>query len=278
MNILIIGSGGREHALAWKMRQSPKCINLYIAPGNPGTALCGINVPLEVSDIEGIKKFCIQQDVDLVVVGPEAPLVDGITDAFRTVETSHIGIIGPSALAAQLEGSKAYAKEFMMKFNIPTARYFEVNKSNIHEGNAYLDTLNHPYVLKADGLAAGKGVIILNDLNTAKNQLEQMLNGQFGKSSEKVVIEEFLNGIEFSVFVLTDGKDYLLLPEAKDYKRVGSGDTGLNTGGMGAVSPVPFVDEVMWQKVIERIIKPTIYGINQEAMDYIGFVFFGLIS
>jgi phosphoribosylamine--glycine ligase len=278
MNILIIGAGGREHAIAQKVSESPHCHKLYIAPGNPGTAKCGQNIDLKVSDILGIKNFCIDNAVNIVIVGPEAPLVDGITDAFRADETKHIGIIGPDAYAAQLEGSKAFAKKFMQKYNIPTAAYLEVNQQNITEGLAFLDTLSPPYVLKADGLAAGKGVLIIADINEAKAELQAMLSGKFGQASATVVIEEFLSGIEFSVFTLTDGRDYVLLPEAKDYKRIGEGDTGLNTGGMGAISPVPFVDEALWQKVIHKIVKPTIDGLYQEKMDYTGFVFFGLIN
>ncbi len=278
MNILIIGSGGREHALAWKIAQSPNCTQLFIAPGNPGTALCGINVALQINDFEGLKKFSLDNDISMIVVGPEAPLVDGITDAFKSDDTKHIHVLGPSAYAAQLEGSKAFAKQFMQKYNIPTAAYLEVSQENIDEGMSFLDTLSGPYVLKADGLAAGKGVLIVDKVETAKENLAEMLNGQFGKASEKVVIETFLDGIEFSVFALTDGKDFVILPEAKDYKRIGEGDTGLNTGGMGAVSPVPFIDDDMWQKVINTIVKPTIDGIHAEGMDYKGFVFFGLIK
>jgi len=278
MNILIIGSGGREHALAWKIAQSPNCTHLFIAPGNPGTALCGINVALQINDFDGLKKFSLDNDISMIVVGPEAPLVDGITDAFKSDDTKHIHVLGPSAHAAQLEGSKAFAKQFMQKYDIPTAAYLEVSQLNIGEGMSFLDTLSGPYVLKADGLAAGKGVLIVDKVETAKENLTEMLNGQFGKASEKVVIETFLDGIEFSVFALTDGKDFVILPEAKDYKRIGEGDTGLNTGGMGAVSPVPFVDDDMWQKVINTIVKPTIDGIHAEGMDYKGFVFFGLIK
>lgn len=278
MNVLIIGSGGREHALAWKIAQSKICTQLFIAPGNPGTALCGINVEIQVSDFEALKKFSLDNDISLVVVGPEAPLVEGITDAFSAKETNHINVLGPSAYAAQLEGSKAFAKRFMHKYHIPTAAYLEVDKHSINEGLLFLDTLTGPYVLKADGLAAGKGVLIVDNVETAKENLVEMLEGQFGKASERVVIETFLDGIEFSVFALTDGKDFVILPEAKDYKRVGEADTGLNTGGMGAVSPVPFVDSTMWQKVIDQIVKPTIDGINAEGMHYNGFVFFGLIK
>ena len=278
MNILLVGSGGREHALAWKMAQSPKCKQLYIAPGNAGTSAFGQNVPIDVTDIKGLRQCCIDKDINLVVVGPEAPLVEGLTDQMRIGETKDVHVIGPSAAGAMLEGSKAFAKKFMQKYGIPTASYFEVNKSSLYEGFAFLESLRPPYVLKADGLAAGKGVLICDDIATAKNQLAELLDGKFGKASEKVVIEEFLSGIEFSVFALTDGKDYILLPEAKDYKRVGEGDSGLNTGGMGAVSPVPFVDDSMWKKVISRIVEPTIKGITAENMDYTGFVFFGLIS
>ncbi len=277
MNILILGSGGREHALAWKISQSKLCRQLFIAPGNAGTSLCGINVPIQVNEFDAIKDFCLKNDIHLLVVGPEGPLVEGITDNFRTNETKHIGIIGPSAYAAQLEGSKAFAKKFMQKYDIPTAAYLEVTHENLDLGFEFLDSLKAPYVLKADGLAAGKGVLIIDELSEAKNQLNEMLSGKFGKASETVVIEEFLSGIEFSVFALTDGKDYILLPEAKDYKRVGEGDTGLNTGGMGAISPVPFVDKILWEKVIDRIVKPTIEGISAEKMDYTGFVFFGFL-
>lgn len=278
MNILLVGSGGREHALAWKISQSNLCKQLYIAPGNPGTAQCGINVEISAQDIQGLRSFCLETDITLVVIGPEAPLVDGITDAFRTEKFKHIGIVGPSAYAAQLEGSKAFAKKFMQKYQIPTAAYLEVTAVNLDEGLAFLQKQNAPYVLKADGLAAGKGVLIIEDLEEATQEIKNMLSGKFGKASETVVIEQFLSGVEFSVFALTDGKEYVLLPEAKDYKRIGEGDTGLNTGGMGAVSPVPFVDDTMWQKVKERIVIPTINGLHDEKMDYSGFVFFGLIS
>jgi len=278
MNILIIGSGGREHAFAWKIAQSPLCDKLYIAPGNAGTMTYGENIPIAVSDIDGIKKFCLDNNIDLVLVGPEAPLVDGITDVFRQSDTSHIGIVGPSAYAAQLEGSKSFAKRFMHRHDIPTAGYLEVTQDNIEEGHRFLEGLKAPYVLKADGLAAGKGVLILDDLHDAKLQLESMLSGKFGKASETVVIEEFLDGIEFSVFALTDGKNYVLLPEAKDYKRIGEGDTGPNTGGMGAISPVPFITPSLWEKVITKVVNPTIDGLDKEKMDYTGFVFFGLIN
>lgn len=278
MNILLIGSGGREHALAWKLVQSSLCTHLYIATGNPGTASLGTNVDINVFDFDTLKTFCLTNEIRMVVIGPEAPLVEGLTDYFRRKETKHIGIIGPSAFAAQLEGSKAFAKQFMEKYDIPTAPYLEVSNENIQQGLNFLDTLQAPYVLKADGLAGGKGVLIVENIDTAKTNLQEMLSGQFGKASEKVIIEAFLSGIEFSVFALTDGKDYILLPEAKDYKRIGEGDTGLNTGGMGAVSPVSFLNDVLWQKVIYKIVKPTIDGINQEEMDYTGFVFFGLIN
>jgi phosphoribosylamine--glycine ligase len=278
MNILLVGSGGREHAIAKKLSESPLCQQLYIAPGNPGTAQCGINVPLAINDFIGIKTFCHQNEVNLVVVGPEAPLVDGITNIFRAHDCSHISVIGPDAHAAQLEGSKAFAKKFMQKYQIPTAPYLEVSVNNLDEGITFLENMSPPYVLKADGLAAGKGVLIIHDLDEAKNELHNMLSGKFGKASFTVVIEQYLDGIEFSVFALTDGKDFVLLPEAKDYKRIGEGDNGLNTGGMGAISPVPFVDEALWHTVTTEIVKPTIDGIFAEGMDYVGFVFFGLIK
>ncbi len=278
MNILILGSGGREHAFAKKISESKRCKQLFIAPGNPGTAQFGINVPIQVTDIASVKQFCLNNKMDMLVVGPEAPLVEGITDAFRSEETKHIGVIGPDAFAAQLEGSKAFAKSFMKKYHIPTAGYLEVTTENIEAGFVFLDSLASPYVLKADGLAAGKGVVILLDLAEAKEELRAMLSGKFGAASSKVVIEEYLDGIEFSVFALTDGQHYVLLPEAKDYKKIGEGDTGLNTGGMGAISPVPFVDDTLWHKVINKIVTPTIEGIKSENMDYTGFVFFGLIN
>ncbi len=278
MNILILGNGGRECAVAWKIKQSSLCSKLYIAPGNPGTAQYGQNIDIAISDFEAIQRFCLESDIGMVFVGPEAPLVEGIKDAFIQPPLNKIHVIGPSAYAAQLEGSKAFAKKFMQKYNVPTAQYLEVSLSNIFDGLAFLEKMNSPYVLKADGLAAGKGVLILQDIEEAKSELQNMLNGKFGQASATVVIEEFLEGIEFSVFALTDGHDYILLPEAKDYKRIGEGDTGLNTGGMGAVSPVPFVDKELWDKVITRIVEPTINGIEKEKMDYIGFVFFGLIN
>lgn len=277
MNILLLGGGGREHALAWKMRQSPLCEQLFIAPGNAGTAQVGVNLPLHATDFDGIKKTILSENISLVVVGPEEPLVRGVADFIKKdVDISNTIVIGPSAQGAMLEGSKAFAKDFMIKQNIPTAAYREI--SDYTEGVVFLKTLTPPYVLKADGLAAGKGVLIINDFDEATIELKYMLDGKFGAASSKVVIEEFLSGVEFSVFVLTDGQSYKVLPVAKDYKRVGEGDTGLNTGGMGAVSPVPFVDATMMQKVEERIIKPTIEGFLKQNIDYQGFVFIGLIS
>ena len=277
MNILLLGSGGREHALAWKMRQSPLCQKLFIAPGNAGTSQVGENIDLQTTDFQGIKSFILKNKIALVVVGPEEPLVKGISDFIKTdSEISNTIVIGPSAHGAQLEGSKAFAKDFMHKMNIPTAAYREIK--NHTEGVNFLKTLKPPYVLKADGLAAGKGVLILNDFDEAVSELKIMLDGKFGAASATVVIEAFLDGIEFSVFVLTDGKHYKILPVAKDYKRIGEGDMGLNTGGMGAVSPVPFVTKSMMKKVEDRIIKPTIAGFQQQNIDYQGFVFIGLIS
>jgi len=278
MKILLIGSGGREHALSWKLTQSPLCEALFIAPGNAGTASCGTNVVLRISDFEGICTFIRQNDVNMLIVGPEAPLVEGIYDYCKAAPgLEDLIIVGPSKEGAQLEGSKAYAKKFMADYNIPTAGYREFTAANLQEGLNYLDTQTPPIVLKADGLAAGKGVLILDNLAEAKTELVAMLDGKFGNASSTVVIEEFLDGIEFSVFVLTDGKDYQVLPVAKDYKRIGHGDTGLNTGGMGAVSPVPFVDADMMQKVDERIIQPTIKGLIDRNITYKGFVFIGLI-
>lgn len=280
MTILLLGSGGREHALAWKMLQSSQCSKLFVAPGNAGTAAIATNININPNDFTAVKNLVLSENIEMVVVGPEDPLVNGVYDFFKNdADLKNIPVIGPSKHGAQLEGSKEFAKEFLVKHNIPTARYQSFTKDTVEAGCEFLTTLTAPYVLKADGLAAGKGVLILNDLAEAQQELRNMLvDAKFGDASSKVVIEEFLDGIELSCFVLTDGKSYKILPTAKDYKRIGEGDTGLNTGGMGAVSPVPFADAEFLQKIEERIVKPTINGFQQDNIDYKGFVFIGLIK
>lgn len=279
MNILILGAGGREHAFAWKISQSPLCKKLFVAPGNSGTSALATNLNVTVTDFEGIKKHVLAYNINMVVVGPEDPLVDGIHDFFISDnQLNHVAVIGPEKAAAQLEGSKEFAKEFLVRHDIPTAAYNSFTKETLEKGYLFLESLDPPYVLKADGLAAGKGVLILSDINEAKNELKSMLvDSKFGEASTKVVIEEFLEGIELSCFVLSDGKNYKLLPTAKDYKRIGEGDKGLNTGGMGAISPVPFADPVLLSKIEDRIVKPTVDGLVKDNLPYKGFIFIGLI-
>ena len=280
MNVLILGSGGREHALAWKISQSSSCNKLFIAPGNAGTDLVGVNKNINVTDFDAIKYLVIDEDIEMVVVGPEDPLVNGIYDFFKNDnDLNNVSIIGPSKEGAQLEGSKKFAKEFMQRHNIPTAKYKSFDKDTLQDGCDFLETLSPPYVLKADGLAAGKGVLIIESISEAKSELKSMLlDSKFGRASSTVVIEEFLDGIELSVFVITNGDTYKILPTAKDYKRIGEGDTGLNTGGMGAVSPVPFVDRFFMEKIEQEIIKPSIEGLKKENISYKGFLFIGLIK